>query len=167
MSANKTEFDWNATESAPEHYAMKIISGSFRYHGGGGGLYVPSGGVISHGWGIPRSNHITGADLKSLPDKLDIIFFSYLEDQFYQGSFDLPYDKILKLFQESEAKPKKQDREGKDMTTSYSMMVGVAPGGTVAVWMRGEGNREVFFGKAKKVEMDFAKAFRIPIADKA
>lgn len=166
MSANPTQFDWKASESAPEHYPMQIIRGDLIYRGGGS-LNVPSGGVISHGWGRMRSSYISGPDLKPLPDKLEITFFSYLEDQFYEGRFDLPYDKILRLFQEDEAQPKEKDLEGRDIPNDFRIIVGVAPGGTVAVWVRNKGMKEVFFGQAKKVEMDFAKAFRIPIANKA
>ena len=85
MSADTTKFDWKASESAPENYPMQIIRGNLHYHGdaSGDGLYVPSGGVISDGWGRMISSHITGPDLKPLPDKLDITFFSYMEDTFY------------------------------------------------------------------------------------
>ncbi len=167
MSANPTQFDWKASESAPEHYPMKIIRGDLIYRGGGGSLYVPSGGVISHGWGRMRSSHITGPDLKPLPDKLDITFFSYLEDQFYEGRFDLPYDKILRLFQEVEARPKEKDLEGRVIPNDFRIIVGVAPGGTVAVWVRANGTKEVFFGQAKKVDLDFTKAMDFPAAKRA
>lgn len=169
MSAEQTRFDWEASESAPEHYPMQIISGDLRYHGvsNGAGLYVPSGNLLYHGWGLMNSSHVTGPALKPLPDKLDITFFSYLEDQFYRGSFDLSYDTILRLFQEEEAKPKRKTMDGSELPNDYVIIVGVAPGGTVAVWMRSQGTKELFFGKAEKVEMDFAKAFRIPIADRA
>ena len=160
MSADTTKFEWKASESAPENFPMKIIRGNLHYHGdaSGDGLYVPSGGRINDGWGRMISSHITGPDLKPLPDKLDITFFSYMEDTFYQGSFDLPYDKILRLFREDEARPKKKDRQGKDMKNDYRIIVGVAPGGTVAVWVTGTGSTEVFFGQANKVELDFVKA---------
>lgn len=169
MSAEQTRFDWKASDSAPVYFDMKIIFGNLRYYGdpNGAGLYVPSGGRISHGWGLMRSSHNTGVALKPLPDKLDITFFSYLEDQFYHGSFDLPYDKILKLFQEEEAKPKRKTLDGEDLPNDYMIIVGVAPGGSVAVWMRSQGTKELFFGKAEKIEMDFSKAFGIPIANKA
>ena len=168
MSADTTKFEWKASESAPENFPMQIIRGNLRYHGdaSGDGLYVPNGVVISHGWGRMRSSHVTGPDLKPLPDKLDITFFSYMEDTFYQGSFDLPYDKILRLFREDEARPKKKDRQGQDMKNDYRIIVGVAPGGTVAVWVTGTGSTEVFFGQAKKVELDIAKEFRVPITNR-
>jgi hypothetical protein len=166
MSADTTKFEWKASESAPKNFPMQIIRGNLHYHGdaSGDGLYVPNGVVISHGWGRMRSSHITGPDLKPLPDKLDITFFSYMEDTFYQGSFDLPYDKILRLFRDGEARPKKKDRQGKDMKNDYRIIVGVAPGGTVAVWVTDEGSKEVFFGQAKKVELDFSKAIEMPVA---
>lgn len=168
MSAEQTRFDWSASDSAPEYFAMKIISGTLRYHNApsGAGDNVPGGGVISHGWGLLNSIQVTGEALKPLPDKLDISFFSYMEDQFYRGTFDLPYDTILKLFQEEEAKPKRKTMDGKELPNNYKIIVGVAPGGTVAVWLRSQGTKELFFGKAQKVEMDFAKAFRIPINDR-
>ena len=70
MSNNDTKFEWLATESAPEHYPMKIIQGTFIYHGETErGLYVPSGGTLSSGWGHGISNHIVGEKLKPLPDR--------------------------------------------------------------------------------------------------
>lgn len=169
MSAEQTRFEWSASDSAPESYPMQIISGTLRFHGdaNGSGTNVPSGGILYHGWGLLNSIHVTGEALKPLPDKLDITYFSYLEDQFYRGTFDLPYDTILRRFQEEEAKPKRKTMDGKELPNSYKIIVGVAPGGTVAVWMRGQGTKELFFGKAQKVELDFARAFRVPIADKA
>jgi len=159
MSAEQTRFEWSASDSAPEYFAMKIISGTLRFHGNanGAGTNVPGGGVISHGWGLLNSIHVTGEALKPLPDKLDISFFSYMEDQFYRGTFDLPYDTILKVFQEEEAKPKRKTMDGKELPNNYKIIVGVAPGGTVAVWLRSQGTKELFFGKAQKVDMDFAK----------
>lgn len=168
MSAEQTRFEWSASDSAPQNFPMKIIYGDLRYHGSSSsaGTSVPGGGILYNGWGLLNSIHVSGEALKPLPDKLDITFFSYLEDQFYRGSFDLPYDAILKAFQEEEAKPKRKTVKGDDLPNNYKIIVGVAPGGTVAVWLRSNGTRELFFGKAEKVEMDFAKAFGIPIKDR-
>lgn len=164
MSAGQTRFDWGATEGAPENYPMKIIDGYLRFQDGGGAS-VPSGATLYGGWGKGRTTE--GGGVRSLPDKLDITFFSYLEDQFYEGSFALPYEKILKIFQTEEAKPKKKNRQGEDMHVFYEIIVGVAPGGTVAVWVSANGNKEVFFGQAKKIEADFTKAMGFPAAKRA
>ena len=142
FSKNKTQFEWLATETAPANYTMKIISGTFYYHNKTGGLYVPTAARINPGWGIGVSTHVVGEEYKSLPDRLDIRFFSYAENKMYQGSFDLPYEKILNLF-------KAGVKSNKDDPTFKKIMVGVAPGGVVAVWVTGYETREVFFGKAK------------------
>jgi hypothetical protein len=165
MSAEQTRFDWEASESAPQHFPMQIVFGDLLYHDtpSGAGLYVPDNVLIYHGWGRSDSSHVTGDALKPLPDRLDISFYSYQEDQFYQGSFELPYEKILRLFQEAEAGPKRRAMNGDEIPNSYVVTTGVAPGGTVAVWFAFHlGQTELFFGKAEKTEMDYAKAFRKP-----
>lgn len=165
MSAEQKTFNWSASEGAPKHYPMQIINGDLHFHGShaGAGTYVPSGGVLYNGWGLLNSIHVSGEALKPLPDKLDITFFSYLEDQFYRGAFELPYDNILKAFQEVEAQPKRKAMDGSELPNDYKIIVGVAPGGTVAVWMRSPlGTKELFYGKAEKVEMDFTKAIGFP-----
>lgn len=159
MSKN-AKFEWLATESAPKHYPMKIIQGTFIYHGEKEeGLYIPSGGNLDVGWGRPISNHVVGERLKPLPDRLKITFFSYAEMQSYKGEFDLPYDKILALFREGVA-------ADKDNPHYSRIMVGVAPGGAVAVWVVGFNTVEVFFGYAQKVEVDPSRAFDVPFESK-
>src|SRR5690625_7837107 len=91
------------------------------------------------------SSHIVGPELKPVPDKLHIKYFSYLEDQCYEGNFDLPSDEILSLFREGS--------RNTDEPNYYRIMVGVAPGGAVSVWLKGEiKTTEVFFGKAEPAE---------------
>ncbi len=162
MSNNKTKFEWDATDSAPKHYPMEIIQGDFIYKGEAeSGLYIPSGGTLIAGWGRPISSHVTGEKYKPLPDKLDITFFSYAEKQFYRGKFDLPYDKILALFQAGVA-------ANPEHPIYSSLMAGIAPGGAVAVWVVGNGSYiEVFFGQAEKVDLNPSAAFALPFKDKA
>jgi len=147
---NMTSFDWIASESGPKHYPVKIVSGNFELEQGGS-TYVPSGVYLDTiRWGDFRSTHLSGPDGKSLPTKLNITFFSYLEDKFYQGTFDLPYEDILLHFQT----PYYSSKEGKERRPDR-IVVGVSPGGGVAVWLRGfEKNTQVFYGKAKVI--DFA-----------
>ena len=158
---NTTKFEWDATESAPEHYPMEIIKGTFIYKGEKArGLYIPSGGTLVDGWADPVSSHVTGEKYKPLPDRLKITFFSNAEKQFYQGEFELPYDKILAIFKRGVA-------ENAEHPTFSSIMVGIAPGGAVAVWVIGSGGYiEVFFGQAEKIDLDPGAAFALPFKDK-
>ncbi len=151
FSKNKTRFDWLTGASAPANYPMKIISGTFYYHNEKGGLYIPDASSINPGWGASSGVHVVGEDYKALPDRLDIRFFSYTENKMYQGSFDLPYEKILAFFKAGIAKDK-------DNPTFQKVIAGVAPGGTVAVWVTGSEVREVFFGKAESYDGVFTNS---------
>jgi len=155
-----TEFKWHSTESAPEHYPMEIRQGTFYYKGEDNGLYIPSGGTLYAGWGQMNSLHVTGPDKKPLPDRVEIIFFSYAEKQFYRGKFDLPYDKILALFREA------YDEQPNDPYYN-GIMVGIAPGGAVSVWLKGSRIKEVFFGQADKMDINPEDGFNLPFDSKA
>jgi hypothetical protein len=131
---------------------MEVINGTFHFKDGGG-AYVPSGSSIYElEWGKYHSTHISGPGLKPIPDKLSITFFSYTENKFYQGEFDLPYDEILSLFQQGYYSTKAQD-----LTRYDTIVAGVSPGGGVAVWLNGlNRNTQVFYGKAKEVDLDWS-----------
>ena len=157
---NVAEFDWHATDSAPKHYPMEIRRGDFIYHDKSGSLYIPTGATLRSGWGEMVSRHVTGSDKKPLPGALEIYFFSYAENQFYHGEFDLPYDKILELFRGGvEERPERPIYNG--------IMVGVAPGGAVSVWVKGSRTTEVFFGQAEKVGIEPSAGFDLPFDSKS
>jgi hypothetical protein len=160
MNKNATEFEWHATDSAPEGYPMEIRQGSFHYHDRSGGLYIPTGATLRSGWGQDVSTHVVGPRLKPLPDSFDIYFFSYTENQFYRGKFDLPYEEILALFRAGV-------QENPDRPIYDGIMVGVAPGGVVSVWLSGYKTKEVFFGQAEKVEITPSKGHDLPLDSKA
>jgi len=161
MSSNSDIFEWSVTESAPKHYPMEIIVGKLYFHGEESAITLPSGGTITSGWGYAKSN---GEPVKrKLPDRLSVIFFSYADRQFFRGDFDLPYDKMVALYQQalSDFNP------STDPEPYYAqIMVGVAPDGSVAVWTKGRRAREVFFGQANKIELDPSQAFDMPFSSK-
>jgi hypothetical protein len=134
---NMTSFDWIASESGPKHYPVEIISGNFEL-AKGGSTYIPSGVYLNRiKWGDFRSTHLSGPDGKSLLTKLDI---TYLEDKFCQGSFNLPYEDILRHFQT----PYYSSKEYKERLPDR-IVVGVSTGGGVAVWLRGFEKTHKFF----------------------
>lgn len=156
FTKNKTKFDWLAQESAPREFPMRVIDGTFYYQGQNSGLYIPTAASISKGWGIGSSTHVVGDDFKSLPDRVDVRFYSFWENKLYDGSFDLPYEKILALFREGAARDKERP-------TFRKIVIGMAPGGAVAVWVSGRETREVFFGYAKPYEDDMLDPLGSPI----
>ncbi|MCF6324614.1 MAG: DUF2931 family protein [Gammaproteobacteria bacterium] len=159
FKGNSSEkFEWKATESGPRYYPMEIISGSLKYHDGSGATYVPDGVTLNHGWGKGVSSHVIGDGINPLPNRLTLTFFSYTENQFYQGDFELPYEKILTLFQQGFYSANEEEH-----VTYDSIMVGVAPGGTVSVWLLSiDGAIEVFSGQAEKADIDWTRIIDNP-----
>jgi len=129
---------------------MEILWGSLKYHDGSGSTYVPDGVTLHHGWGRGVSSHVLGDGKRKnpLPNRLTISFFSYTENQFYRGDFELPYEKILAQFQAGF-----YSHSQEEWVTYHDIIVGVSPGGGVTVWLWAyEKITEVFFCRAEKTE---------------
>jgi len=166
-SRHQEKYAWDATDSAPEHYPLQIIQGTFYYHGESDkGLYIPSGGTLHDGWGEAVSSHVVGDRFKPLPDRMKIAFISFAEKQFYLGEFALPYEKIESLFRDGVEHPYTLPN-GHSFPMYSRIMAGVAPGGAVAVWVTGKRTKEVFFGQAKKVSLNPGSAFGVSFENKA
>lgn len=154
-------YDWLASESAHPDFPMEIVDGTFFYPGEEKGLYIPSGKIIHHGWGDSISVHVVGPDKKPLPDRMEITYYSYVEQAFYQGTFDLPHGEIEELF--SSPYQTKSDRP----VTLRELVVGVAPGGQVALWAQGvDRSVEVFFGTADPVDIEWSRIIDNPSLSK-
>ena len=149
------KFKWYPTESAPELYPINIVSANFLLNDHSK-VSVPSGSDIANGWGAIGQIEIVGNELKSLPVSLQVFWFSYVENKFYQGDFELPKDTLTKVFSEgfidlNTSKPGTYDR----------IVVGFAPGGYVALWAKGgQITTEIAFFKASSVDYDWQKFSR-------
>lgn len=128
------KYEWLPTSSAPELYPTYIYNGNFSLEDGKS-VYIPTSGINHTGWGYSGSLHSQGEDLKALPVKLAITWASFLEKKFYTGSWDMPIDKIKKLFEKGTL-----DWRGKanDHSNYSEIVVGCAPGGVVVVWVYGD-----------------------------
>jgi arsenate reductase-like glutaredoxin family protein len=146
------KYDWLPTESAEKQFPMRIVDGDF-YFKNGGSIYIPDGRVIENGLGELGSIHIVGDDFKPIPDKLAITWFSYIENKFYSGEFELPYDKIKQLFDEGLKSP----ASGKHITYGL-IMVGLGLNGEVSVYLNGDGVvLEVAHFQAKETDVDWTR----------
>jgi hypothetical protein len=139
---------WNASESAPLEYPMQIIKGDLFFKDGKH-LYIPDHKVVHNGWGMPNSAHVSGSYLKPIPIKLKITWFSYAENKFYTGEWDLPHQKILEMFDEPVETGIDRRRPYTEITT------GLAPEGHVSVWMSAE-NVRTKIAEFKAQEADIA-----------
>ena len=160
--SSEPKFIWGAQKNGPKGYPVEILSGTLFFKGEEKGLYVPDG--PSDGtWGKGFADHM---DIEhSLPNRLEVTFYSYFENQTYHGVFDLPYEKMVDLYQWGKDNPLK--RLKLELLQFKKIVVGVAPGGTVAVWIRGPAEqREILFAKAEKIERSLSSVFQVPFTSK-
>ena len=152
-----TKYEWTEGTSASLGYPMEVYKGGMEYEGGGWvGL---SFGMIPgiHGWGSINNGMSSG--FKGLPTRLDFIWMSYTENQFYQIDTDIDTEKIREYFSEGY---KIKGASGKIQHLNYDVVcVGMAPGGVVVVWVAGVGwQKEIGRYQGEKVtisESEIAK----------
>jgi hypothetical protein len=152
-----TKYEWTEGTSAPLGYPMEVYKGGIECEGGEWvGL---SFGIVpgNHSWGSINNGMSNG--FKSLPRRLDFIWMSYMENQFYQIDTDIDTEMIRKYFSKGfEIK----GASGKGQHLNYDVIsVGMAPGGVVVVWVAGIGwQKEIGRYQGKKVtipESEIAK----------
>ncbi|SIT01480.1 Protein of unknown function [Zobellia uliginosa] len=133
------KYEYTSGITAARYYPAYIIDGGFHYPGGG--VYIPNDRVLSLGtWGMTSTTHVSGEDFKPVPDSFSISWLCLAERQSYSGTFDLPVKKLDSLF-----KTGFKDRLNRQKTYN-KLIVGVAPGGVVVVWISG-GDLELEIGR--------------------
>ncbi|MBE4949727.1 DUF2931 family protein [Chryseobacterium culicis] len=152
-----TKYEWTEGTSAALGYPMEVYKGGIECEGGewvGLSFGIASG---NQGWGTINNGMDNG--FKSLPKRLDFIWMSYMENQFYQVDTDIDTEKIRKYFNQGfDIK----GASGKPQHLNYNVIsVGMAPGGVVVVWISGIGwQKEIGRYQGKKVtipESEIAK----------
>ncbi|CAN5196487.1 hypothetical protein BH09BAC5_BH09BAC5_29150 [soil metagenome] len=148
---------WLPTECAPAKYPMTIIKGDL-IDGVGKHTAIPDGKILNNGWGELGSTFIMNETNTTVPAKLDIEWFSYAENKFYKGTFDLPADTIAQYFKEGFISPDTKTKQEFDC-----IKIGVAPGGYISVWVSGENiTKEIITLQAKEDNYDWNVFFDNP-----
>lgn len=127
------KYEWLPSECAPEKYPMRIVKGDFIFDDGQS-IYIPARKTLSNGWGKIGSTHLVGEAVKPIPRQLAITWFSFTENKFYSGVFNLPQEDISALFKKGFISPVTNK-----WRTYDRIIVGLAPGGTIGLWMEGDG----------------------------
>lgn len=149
------KFEWLPSESAPSLYPMNIYKGHLFFEDGNS-VYIPCSLAAHNGWGNDGSTHVVGEDLKPVPVRLEVTWASFKENKFYTGSWELPKDKMTKLFKEGVTNYRNKKKE-----TYSQIIVGLAPGGVVVVWMYGSGN-QIEIGRYQAKETNVAMKDFVP-----
>jgi hypothetical protein len=153
----KETFYWSPVAGCAPLYPMETYHCEFVYADGTGDGPATSR-IGARNWGDGSGISVVGDEFKPVPVGLDITWLSYTENKFYTGSFELPYDSILHLFQKGFENFMWND----DTKTVYEkhdtydqIIAGIAPGGVVVVWLKGARKQvEVARFQAKETSVD-------------
>jgi len=137
LFAQTERFRLHATPASAPGYPMVIEYGGFM-RADGQRLVVPSGNYLDSktSWSVSGVAWAVGEELQPVPERLDILYFSYAEDQFYEGKFALPQQQLYTLL-----KAGYWNTDSKQQITYNTLVVSVLPKGLVVVWLAGEGRR--------------------------
>lgn len=150
-------FEWLPTESAPERFPIHLIRGDL-FFPDGRSIYVPDNRDVANGWGARGSTHIVADAIKPVPVRLEVSWFSYTEDRFYEGTFGLPTEAMTERFKAGITDP----RTGRPLGFER-IIVGMAPEGVVSVWMAAGGEVvEVASFVAPQVSLPWTKVLKNP-----
>lgn len=142
------KFDWSGTLSAPQEYPIEVYKGLLKANEYT--QHFKNWGIINTGWGNQGGTVIVGSEKKSIPSSLEITWLSFAENKFYEGKFELPKEKITVLFKEGYIDPITNKKD-----TYKNIIIGLAPKGTVVVWLLSTGiQTEVARFKAHETQID-------------
>jgi|GEM_PF-4849917 len=134
------KFKLSAIPGAAKGYPMTIQVGNF-IHSDGKTFPVPSGHIIDAGWTGIQIGWVVGDELQPVPDSLEVLYFSYLEDTFYEGHFALPQQRVHELLRQGF-----WDGVNNQPLAYKTFVVSVLPAGRVVVWLLGAG-RQTLVGR--------------------
>ncbi|RZK28283.1 MAG: DUF2931 family protein, partial [Hymenobacter sp.] len=145
-------FTLSASPGCADGYPATIDEG--RFINPGGSFPVPYGHFLDSGWGGSAIGWSVGDPLQTAPDSLEIRWFSYTEDKFYEGHFLLPQQRIYALLKQG-----LWDAENKKQVTYNDLSVSVVPGGVVVVWLTMGRSDQVLIGRyqAREIQYDYAR----------
>ena len=145
---NEQEYEWGVAVNTPIGYPIRFYAAMV------GGtpivreLYTEK---EEPDWGNAFGYESTSID--KLPKSVDMVWLSYKEDCFYRLKTVIDYEKIEKLFREGY---KERVPNGEVRHTTYdTVVVGIAPGGVVVLWV-GRGykkNTEIGRYQAEKIDL--------------
>lgn len=161
------KYDYQQGISTPEGYPIKLLSESeFTIAVKGDRTpytLLETNKVYSINWGNGDTTFKSsdGPDIV-LPDRLELFWYSFLENKYYRLSTKLNKTQISQYFK----KGYKWDYSGnldKIATRNYRQLIaGIAPGGDVVLWISGPGNtKELEVFKADLIDMKEREVYNL------
>lgn len=92
--------------------------------------------LLGESWGNGTGSYVLNDEYHPLPKKLYVAWFSASENKFYEGLFDMPYERIKEEFDKMWlAYPNKSLYAAGKYERFTDIIVGVAPKGDVIIWL--------------------------------
>ena len=161
--SEQTTFPYLITVTAPQEYPVEVHLG---YLSDGDDFIsaIPKSGAEFQGWIATGANAGVGAS--HIPSFLELTWVSYAEKKFWKVATPLPKEKMLALFREGYMGQGIKPTDPLVHKTYDELVIGLAPGGVVAVWLD-DGTRRVEVGRyqADTVWVDKDKFRPIPKED--
>ncbi|WP_161599532.1 DUF2931 family protein [Hymenobacter nivis] len=143
-------FELVAGPAAAEGYPMEIEEGRFPTSDGNS---IPFGAEFLEGdWGLSHSVVVRSDGTAPAPDSLEVRWFSYTEDKFYQGRWAMPQRRIHELLRQGYWNTDEQQH-----ATYSNLTMCLLPQGVVVVWLCGR--NQVLLGRyqAREINFDFKR----------
>jgi len=143
-------FELSAAPAAAEGYPMEVVEG--RFTTSDGKSFPVSGGFLEGDWGLSHVGYVSGDGTAPAPDSLEVRWFSYAEDKFYEGHFLLPQQRIHDLLKQGF-----WNTEEKKHETYDELVLCLLPKGVVVVWLAGR--NQVLLGRyeGREILFDFQR----------
>ena len=145
---NEPQYEWGIAVNTPIGYPIRFYAAMVGGRPIVRELYTEK---EEPDWGNAFGYESTSMD--KLPKSVDMVWLSYKEDCFYRLKTAIDYEKIEKLFREGY---KERVPNGEVRHTTYdTVVVGIAPGGVVVLWV-GRGykkNTEIGRYQAEKIDL--------------
>lgn len=148
-----SEYSWYPSITAPDVAPMRVIDARLALRDLSV-MRVPERKILGHTWGVPVTVFLLGetGDF-SLPERLSILYFSFLEDCFYGGDITFSGEELSRLWDLGMLHPDSHQK-----TNYESFIIGLAPQGFVQIWLYGHGVSRTFCtGQTEKVNYDWEK----------
>jgi hypothetical protein len=139
-------FRLSAAPAAAEGYPMEVVEGRCLTSDGKSFLIAP--GFLEGDWGLSHIVWSSGDGTAPVPDSLEVRWFSYPEDKFYEGHFLLPQRRIYDLLKQGY-----WNTDAKEHETYHNLTLCLLPKGVVVVWLKGQ--NQVLLGRYEAREIDF------------
>ena len=157
---NKEDFSWSASVTSALDYPIEVHEGYLATKE----KFITefsNAGIEEDGWDVNGADMGSGG--KSIPTLVSLTWVSYAEKKFWElDEATLPKEKMLDLFRKGF---ENYDRVSKGLKhqTYERIVVAVAPGGVVAVFLTGEHHRtEIARFKAKATHVDVNAFVPVP-----